>query len=132
MNNWAPSYWLINGKAYGAASPDARPKITVQPGNRVLLRYVSAGPETVTMTMLGTNARLVARDALLLGNPYDVVAETIPAGSTADEIATIPASATPGSAFPLYNRQLHLTNGAFGSPQHSPGGMLTFMRVAGP
>ena len=49
--------------------------------------------------------------------------------ATADEIATIPAAAASGSAFPLYNRNLHLTNGAFGGPQHSPGGMLTFMRV---
>jgi FtsP/CotA-like multicopper oxidase with cupredoxin domain len=121
MNDWHPTYWLINGKAH----PDTA-DIPVQNGDRVLLRYVSAGAETVTMTMLGTRSRLVARDASTLSNPYEVVAETIPAGSTADEITTIPAS---GTAFPLYNRQLHLTNGAFGSPQHAPGGMLAFMRV---
>jgi FtsP/CotA-like multicopper oxidase with cupredoxin domain len=124
MNEWAPSYWLINGKAYPQTAD-----IPAQAGDRVLLRYVNPGPETVTMTMLGTNARLVARDANRLGNPFDVVAETIPAGATADEIAQIPAGAAAGSAFPLYNRQLHLTNGAPGAPQHSPGGMLTFIRL---
>ena len=124
MNEWAPTYWLINGRAHPQTA-----EIAAQPGNAVLLRYVNAGHDNTTMTMLGMHARLIARDARRLGNPFDVVAETIPAGATADEIATVPAGATSGSGFALYNRQLHLTNGAPGSPQHSPGGMLTFIRV---
>lgn len=123
MNGWAPTYWLINGKAYPQTA-----EIPAQPGDRVLLRYVNAGSEHVTMTMLGTRARLVARDAYLQRNPFTVVANTIPTGATADEIVTVPAAAA-GTGFPLYNRQLHLTNGGPGSPQHEPGGMLTFIRV---
>jgi len=129
LRRWAPSYWLINGKA----RPDTA-DITAAAGERVLLRYLNAGPETVTMTMLGLHARLVARDAYRLDNPFDVVAETVPAGSTADLIAAVPAGAAAGSAFPLYNRQLHLNNGAPADSAFAPaagGGMMTFIRVPG-
>jgi hypothetical protein len=81
------------------------------------------------MTMLGRDTHVVARDAYPLADPLDVVAQTIPAGATADGIVTIPASATAGDGYPLYNRQLHLTNGAPGATGHAPGGMLTFIRV---
>ena len=40
--NWAPPYWLINGKAY----PDTSPIHAGAAGQRVLLRYVNAGPTT--------------------------------------------------------------------------------------
>jgi FtsP/CotA-like multicopper oxidase with cupredoxin domain len=124
---WAPTYWLINGQA----RPDT-PDITAAAGDRVLLRYLNAGPETVTMTILGTHGRLLARDAFRLDNPLDVVAETLPAGSTADMIATVPTGTPSGTGLPLYNRQLHLNNGTVGSPQFAPaqgGGMMTFLRV---
>jgi FtsP/CotA-like multicopper oxidase with cupredoxin domain len=127
MRNWAPGYWLINGKAH----PDS-PDITAAAGDRVLLRYLSAGPETVTMTMLGARGRVLARDAFPLTNPVDVVSETVPAGSTADMIATVPAGTPSGTRLPLYNRQLRLNNGAFGSSQFAPadgGGMMTFLHV---
>jgi hypothetical protein len=78
------------------------------------------------MALLGAHERVLARDGHLLNNPFDADAETIPAGGTEDAILTIPAA---GTSFPLYNRQLHLTNGDAGSPGHSPGGMLTFVQV---
>jgi FtsP/CotA-like multicopper oxidase with cupredoxin domain len=127
MRNWAPGYWLINGKAH----PDS-PDITAAAGDRVLLRYLSAGPETATMTMLGMHGRVLARDAYPLTNPIDVVSETVPAGSTADIIATVPAGTPSGTRLPLYNRQLRLNNGAFSSSQFAPadgGGMMTFLHV---
>jgi FtsP/CotA-like multicopper oxidase with cupredoxin domain len=124
MLNWAPSYWLINGRAHPQTA-----ELDVHAGDRLLVRYVNAGLEHVTMTLLGRDMRVVARDAYPLANPIDVVAQTIPAGATADGIVTIPASASAGDGYPLYNRQLRLTNGAPGAPDHSPGGMLTFIRV---
>jgi hypothetical protein len=78
------------------------------------------------MALLGMHQRVLARDARLLANPFDAVAETIPAGATEDAIATIPPA---GTRFALYNRQLHLTNGVAGGPAHTPGGMLTFVEV---
>ena len=124
MNNWAPQYWLINGTSY----PDTR-DIVVQPGKRVLVRYLNAGIDNNTMTMLGLHERLLARDAYPLTNPYDVVSQTFPSGGTADALITIPATASSGTKFPLYNRNLRLVNGTLASPNRNPGGMLTFINV---
>jgi FtsP/CotA-like multicopper oxidase with cupredoxin domain len=117
------SYWLINGKAYPQTDP-----IQAAAGEKLLLRYVNAGHDNTTMMLLGMHERVLARDGNLLGNPFDADAETIPAGGTEDAIATVPAgsSALP-NGFPLYNRQLHVGNGAPADPT-SPGGMLTFIK----
>jgi FtsP/CotA-like multicopper oxidase with cupredoxin domain len=116
--DFAPKYWLINGKAY--ADTDA---IDAAPGSRLLLRYLNAGSFHDTMTMLGAHQCVIAKDAYRFGIPYDVVAETIPAGSTLDTIVTLPNSF---SSIPLYNRQLHLNNAS-----SFPGGMLTFIEPDG-
>jgi len=117
--DWSPTYWLINGKAY----PDTA-ELGVTAGGRALLRYANASLDHHTMTVLGMHQRIVAKDADPLAYPFDVVAETIPAGSTADMIATVPSGADVGAKFALYNRQLRITNeNAF------PGGQLTFLSV---
>ncbi len=129
---YLPKYWLINGLAY--PSPAA---ISATAGPRLLLRYLNAGLVHHTMTLLGTHQRVIAKEAFELDDvtrfQYQVVAETIPSGQTLDTIATIPAGAASGAKFPLYNRQLHLTNGlVVGSgtvAPHFPGGMLTFITV---
>ncbi len=115
-----PKYWLINGEAYPQTDTIAVPFS----GQRLLLRYVNAGSIHHTMSLLGLHQRLIARDAFALPYPFDVVAETIPAGQTADAIVTIPSAVSGGSRFPLYNRQLRLTNVA-----SFPGGMMTFIEV---
>jgi hypothetical protein len=124
MLNWDPKYWLINGKAH----PDTTP-IDAAPGQRLLLRYVAAGSDNTTMTLLGLHQRMIAQDAFPLADPFDVVAQTIPSGATADAIVTVPSTAASGDKFALYNRQLHLENGSLGDPSFSPGGMMTFVRV---
>lgn len=126
MGAYRATYWLINGKAY----PDTA-GITAAAGQRVLLRYVNAGYDNTTMALLGMHEHVVARDANLLNNPFDANAETIPAGATEDAIATVPTSTAPSlHGFPLYNRQLHLTNGSQTGTGPTPvtgGGMLTFI-----
>lgn len=126
MRQYRPTYWLINGKAY----PDTGVIHTGDSANprRVLLRYVNAGHDNTTMTLLGVAEHVIARDAHVLLNPFDANAETIPAGETEDVIVTVPAGSTPSgltNGFPLYNRQLHLGNG---SPSSAPGGMMTFIQ----
>ena len=127
LHAYRATYWLINGKAY----PDTNP-IDASAGPRVLLRYVNAGFDNTAMQLLGMHQRVLARDARLLNNPFFANAETIPAGATEDAIATVPSSAPPSAnGFPLYNRQLHLTNGAQTGPTPAPasgGGMLTFIQ----
>jgi FtsP/CotA-like multicopper oxidase with cupredoxin domain len=124
LHVYRATYWLINGLSY----PDTAP-ISAAVGQRLLVRYLNAGYDNTTMLVLGMHERVLARDASLLNNPFDADAETIPAGATEDVIATIPAGA-PASAngFALYNRQLHVENGPAGDPNHTPGGMLTFIQ----
>ena len=126
MYSYHATYWLINGKAY----PDTAGIIASAP-QRLLLRYVNAGFDNTSMALLGMHERVLARDAHLLNNPFDAAAETIPAGATEDAIATIPAGTAPSSqGFPLYNRQLHVTNGdqtGVGPTPATGGGMLTFI-----
>lgn len=122
MNDYHATAWLINGKAY----PDTD-SIVAGAGQDVLLRYLNAGYDNTTMMLLGMHEHVIARDAYELVNPVDADAETIPAGGTEDAIATVPASSSGlPNGFPLYNRQLHLTNG---EPGASPGGMLTFIEA---
>jgi FtsP/CotA-like multicopper oxidase with cupredoxin domain len=129
MYQYRATYWLINGKAYS----DPSPGITATAGQKVLLRYLNAGFDNTTMQLLGMHEHVVARDARLLNNPFDANAETIPAGATEDTIATVPSGAAPSvNGFPLYNRQLHLTNGAQTGQSPTPatgGGMLTFIHA---
>jgi FtsP/CotA-like multicopper oxidase with cupredoxin domain len=120
MRLFAPTYWLINGKSY----PDTS-EIHVVGGQKLLLRYVNAGFDNTTMALLGGHERVVAADAFALLNPFDAVAQTIPSGATMDAILTVPA----GGRVPIYNRQLHLTNGPgdLGTAGYFPGGMMTFV-----
>jgi FtsP/CotA-like multicopper oxidase with cupredoxin domain len=126
MRRYRATYWLINGKAYPETAP-----ITASAGQRVLLRYLNAGYDNTTMTLLGAHQRVVARDAWPLNNPFDANAETIPAGATEDAITTVPFGSAPSRhGFPLYNRQMHVTNGAqtgAGPMPATGGGMLTFI-----
>jgi len=126
MYTYRATYWLINGKAY----PDTT-GITAAAGQRVLLRYLNAGYDNTTMMLLGMHEHVVAKDAWPLSSAYDASADTIPAGATEDAIATVPAGGAPtGNGFPLFNRQLHLTNGDQTGQDPSPltgGGMLTFI-----
>jgi FtsP/CotA-like multicopper oxidase with cupredoxin domain len=134
--DYRATWWLINGKAY----PDTDP---IQPeiGQRQLLRYLNAGYDNTTMTMLGMHQQVIARDGSLLLDSFLAAAETIPTGGTEDAIFVAPAGAYVGTnGFPLYNRQFHITNGdpdsAPAGPGSStilpPGGMLTFIQPQTP
>jgi FtsP/CotA-like multicopper oxidase with cupredoxin domain len=124
MRDYLATYWLINGKAY--PQTDA---IHATAGQRVLLRYVNAGYDNTSMMLVGMHERVLARDANLLPGAYDADAENIPAGQTEDVIATVPGSSSAlPHGFPLFNRQLHLTNGTASDPMHAPGGALTFIQ----
>jgi FtsP/CotA-like multicopper oxidase with cupredoxin domain len=123
MYTYRATYWLINGKAY----PDTA-GITATAGQRVLLRYLNAGYDNTSMSLLGMHQRVLVRDANLLNNPFPADAETLPAGGTEDAIATMPSFAAPNpNGFPLFNRNLHVTNGSGPQSPAAAGGMLTFI-----
>jgi hypothetical protein len=119
MRNYAPKYFLINGKAYPATAP-----IASAAGNKVLLRYVNAGVKHHSMAVLGLRQNFVAKDASLLPTlTLNVAAETLAPGQTGDAIVTVPAVTTE-SKFAVYDGNLALhNNGA----DNAFGGMLTFV-----
>jgi hypothetical protein len=121
MRDYAPKYFLINGKAF----PDTA-TIASAAGNKVLLRYVNAGIQHHSMAVLGLRQNFVAKDASTLPTlTHNVVAETLAPGQTGDAIATVPAATTNGSKFAVYDGSLMLHNN--GLPGF--GGMLTFVTV---
>lgn len=119
MRNYAPKYFLINGKAYPATAP-----IASAAGNKVLLRYVNAGVKHHSMAVLGLRQNFVAKDASLLPTlTLNVAAETLAPGQTGDAIVTVPAVTT-ANKFAVYDGNLALhNNGA----DNAFGGMLTFV-----
>ena len=120
MRTYTPTYSLVNGDAYPNGTP-----ISTGPGRKVLLRYVNAGILSHSMGVLGLNQTFIAND----GSPYldarHGVAETFGPGQTTDVITTIPAAATTGSKYALYDASLSLNNGS----TTGLGGMLTFLQV---
>ncbi|MFN8597519.1 MAG: multicopper oxidase domain-containing protein [Anaerolineae bacterium] len=116
MGDYAPKYWLINGKSYPQTDP-----ISVTAGNRVLLRYANAGFEEHSMSLLGLNQSVIAMNGYLSPFAHGAVAETVPPGSTMDTLVTMPT----GGQYPLYDGNQHIdTNGA-----NALGGMMTFINV---
>lgn len=122
MRNFAPRYFLINGKAHPSTN-----EIPAVAGQKILLRYVNAGIQHHSMALLGLRQTVIAYDGSLLPNFHDIVAETVAPGQTLDAIATVPASAVTGSKFALYDANLKLNN----SSSAGIGGMLTFLTLAG-
>ena len=121
MRNYAPRYFLINGKAYPNTDP-----IPTAGGSRVLLRYVNAGNQYHSMAVLGAHQRVVALDGSPLDFARRYVAETFGPGQTADAIVTAPSS-TQDRTLPLYDGSLLLHNSNTGGF----GGMLTTLDVTG-
>jgi len=129
MSEFAPKYWLINGKAYPETAP-----IAVTAGDAVLLRYVNAGLMHHSMSMLGLKQTIVSVDANASTNPSKITATTIPAGSTLDAVVQVPTVLPPGAQYAIFDAAPHLDNSgpAVTSGITIPvGGMLTFLQAAG-
>jgi hypothetical protein len=126
MRNYAPKYFLINGKPYPDADPiPALPGSSVPPGTTLLLRYVNAGIQHHSMMALGLTQRVIAKDGLPLTFAGNRTAETVAPGQTMDALAAIPATAT--GKFAVLDATLNL----FNNRRAGFGGMLTFVSVGG-
>ena len=98
------------------------------------LRYVNAGLRDHAVGVLGMHQSVLSEDGKALKYPYQIVAQTIPAGQTMDTIAVPPLSAGSGNhLFALYNASDHLDNkGQLNTDGTIKlGGMLTFISTAG-
>ena len=133
MRDYHPRYWLFNGKAYPDTGADA---LAAPPASRLLLRYVNAGLGNQSLRLLGAYQTVVATGGHQLAFPYEVMAETIPAGSTLDAIAAVPDAE--GSKIAIMSASGHYDNaGALTNPSDPSstvafGGMLAFIDVQTP
>jgi len=121
MRDFAPEYFLINGKAY----PDTD-EILTDWGNDLLLRILNAGMFDHTIGLLGLDQSIIATDGFPLLYPRQVVTWTVAPGQTTDTLVSLPLLAdapSGGGEYLLYDSNLMLHNGAGGSF----GGMIAYI-----
>lgn len=131
MRNFAPKYTLFNGAVYPSATPVLA---TAQPGETVLLRYVNAGISYHSMSVLGTNQRIMADDGHALDQPYSVVAQTVGPGQATDAVVTVPAGSGAGTLLSVFDGNLQFRNKGRKPGQSSnptAAGAVGFIQVAG-
>lgn len=118
MRNFAPKYFLINGRHY----PNTLP-ISSAAGHKLLLRYVNAGAKHHSMGTLGLRQNFIAKDGSVLPTAaVSLTAETLAAGQTGDALVSVPGA----GSFAVYDASLALHNSS--APGY--GGMLTFVNAA--
>ncbi|HKC27346.1 MAG TPA: multicopper oxidase domain-containing protein, partial [Jatrophihabitans sp.] len=103
MRDFKPAYRLINGKPFPASDP-----ISTDQGHTVLLRYVNAGSQTHSMSLLGANQVEIAQDGHRSQFTTTVTAESITPGMTLDTLVQMPSG--PESKIALYENAQHLDN----------------------
>ena len=132
--DYAPTFFLINGKPYTSASIPIPSAGMV--GKKTLLRLLNAGLKEKTPTLLNQYMGIIAED----GSPYIYVTSAggtsyyskqqysvlLPAGATRDGLMTVSASAVNAlGTMPVFDRSENLTNAVL-----SPGGDLTYLQIA--
>jgi len=120
MRNYKPKYWLINGKVYPQTD-----EILTMVGNQVLLRFINAGLQPHSMSLLGLEQTLLAVDGNPLPYSRNVVVNTVAPGQTFDTLVSMPITVTGQSKYGLYDSNLMFHNN-----NQSYGGMLTFISIA--
>lgn len=111
--SYAPTYFLINGKAYPETTDISAPH-----GQRTLLRLLNASARNAMPTIQGSELTVIAEDGNLLNYFRHEFSPSLTAGKTLDVI-TAPTT-TGYNAF--YDRRLGTSNAGV-----YPGGMITFL-----
>ena len=121
LRDYAPKYYLINGKPYPNSAP-----IPAIAGDDVLLRFANAGLLPHAMGVLGTQQRVLSSDGNALPFEESAVAKTIAPGETVDAIVSIPAA----GKYAVYDTSMLLhNNGPSTAGQIDFGGMMTFIEA---
>ncbi len=128
LQDFKAKYWLINGKSY----PDTD-LLPTAPGNRVLLRYLNGGVRSRYVAILGVEQTVLGIDSSQLPFTHTVTSEALGSGQGLDVMVNIPATASDGERYALYNPglQLHNAGALAGNGTTAFGGLLTFLEVAG-
>ncbi|MFM2077263.1 MAG: hypothetical protein RJA49_1153 [Actinomycetota bacterium] len=98
MRHFAAQWTLFNG----ADTPQALTAVPVPQGTAVHVRYLNAGINYHSMSVLGANQQIVAEDGHTLAQPYTVVAQTVGPGMTTDALIDTNGAA-PGSTLTVFD-----------------------------
>ena len=115
--DYDPQYFLVNGQPYSAG---ATPIPAGWATGKTLVRLLNAGLTTHAPAIYGHYVSVRAEDGYRYEHPRERFSLTLPALKTIDVLLTPKKEGN----FAIYDRTLHLTNGAVG-----PGGMLAFLQV---
>lgn len=121
---YSPQYFLINGTSY---TNGLLPVFAGRPGDRILLRLLSASLDYRAPTLNGGYFKLVAEDGNALAYPRETYTTLLPPLKTMDALFSVSPSDGP-QTFALYDRRLGLVN----ATAPGTGGMLTHLDVATP
>lgn len=117
--DYAPGYFLINGRPYPDAAPILDHNIGID--EWVLIRFLNAGLMSHVPTIRGPYMKVVSEDGNLYPYPKTQYSVLLAAGKTADALLPLTAE----DVYPIYDRRLYLTNA-----DGSPGGMLVYLAVS--
>jgi uncharacterized repeat protein (TIGR02543 family) len=120
-NDYRPKYFLINGEAFSYSRSPITPTPAATPGERMLIRFLSAGSLDHVPVLHGSHMEILAEDGNLYPFSKQQYSLLLAPGKTFDAIMT-PANA---GYIRVYDRKLNLTNAAA-----SPGGMLTYLKIS--
>lgn len=126
LHTFQVRYWLVNGYAFPNTG-----WMGVAAGDQVLVRYLNAGVEHMSVALLGLEQQIVAADGNALPFPRGAGAESLAPGQTRDAIIQIPTTAITNTVYPLYQAALsqHNNNQRLPDTRVAFGGMLTFLNV---
>jgi hypothetical protein len=125
LEDYVPTFWLLNGQGFPETDP-----ITSEAGHDVLVRYVNATLAPISMGVLGIHQTIVGREGREDSFPHDVVAETLPAGTTLDTVTSLPSGAAPGTTWAVYEASGRIDNGGHRTAGIVDfGGALTFIQA---
>jgi FtsP/CotA-like multicopper oxidase with cupredoxin domain len=116
--DYVPKYFLVNGTPFSPGI-DAIPSGTSS--SKVLIRFLNAGLHDHIPAFPDVTVNVIAEDGNLLPAPREQTSVILPAGKTMDAVITKPAA----GYYALFDRRGYLSNGGT-----SPGGMLTYLKIA--
>ncbi len=128
--NYAPTYFLINGKSFDATNPTLlSPVGTAATSGNVVLRFANAGLKTHIPSVVGQQLTLIAEDGNVAPGNAKIQSEVLlPAGKTFDVL--IHPAATAGvyatATYKVFDRGLFLSTN-----NQANGGLQAFLPVAG-
>ncbi len=103
--NYAPNFFLVNGKVFDGATATDLP-VTAPAGARVVLRLANAGLQSRSLMLNKGTVKLLTEDGRPLAAPLEHATVLLPAGKTHDALlaATPPATGTDRS-LALFDRR---------------------------